>query len=272
MNAVAFRLLVLATVMVVLLAIGTVGFMILEDLSFPDALYFTIVTISTVGYGDIHPSGLGGRVLALILILTGVGTFLGVVANATQMLLVRRDERRRRERLNVLVGVFFSEIGTCLLQLLCRCDPDIEQLRRACCVDENWTDQHFAQLGELLGSHTCSIEAKQMHIEHLREFLRGKSDLLIRLLENPSLQEHEAFTDLLQAIFHLRDEMILRPERTKLPDTDLAHLANDARRVYVLLVREWGHHMYYLKSSYPYLFSLGLRTNPFSETASPIVE
>jgi len=95
---------------------------------------------------------------------------------------------------------------------------------------------------------------------------------LIRLLENPSLQEHEAFTDLLQAIFHLRDELIHRPELFRLPDTDLAHLANDARRIYVLLLREWVDYMSYLRSNYPYLFSLGMRTNPFSQTTSPVIQ
>jgi hypothetical protein len=52
---------------------------------------------------------------------------------------------------------------------------------------------------------------------------------------------------------------------------DLAHLKGDIQRVYSLLVRQWVHSMRYLKSQYPYLFSLALRTNPFDREASPIV-
>ena len=89
--------------------------MILEDLSFTEAFYFTVVTISTVGYGDINPSTVAGRVLAIVLIVVGVGTFLAVLANATQALLERRQERARKQRINMLIGVFFSEIGTRLL-------------------------------------------------------------------------------------------------------------------------------------------------------------
>jgi hypothetical protein len=56
-----------------------------------------------------------------------------------------------------------------------------------------------------------------------------------------------------------------------LPETDLNHLANDIKRVYVLLTGQWVGYMRYLKRSYPYLFSLALRTNPFSEEISPVV-
>ena len=51
-------------------AIGTVGFMMLENLSFVDAFYYNIVTMSTVGYGDISPqTGLGQAIAAVIMIL-----------------------------------------------------------------------------------------------------------------------------------------------------------------------------------------------------------
>jgi hypothetical protein len=42
-------------------------------------------------------------------------------------------------------------------------------------------------------------------------------------------------------------------------------------RVYGLLVREWLSYMQHLKGTYPYLFSLAMRTNPFDSQASPVV-
>lgn len=56
--------------------------MLAEDLSPVDALYFSIVTMATVGYGDIHPVTPLGKIFAIVMIFCGVGTFLGVVAGA----------------------------------------------------------------------------------------------------------------------------------------------------------------------------------------------
>ncbi|HWQ61069.1 MAG TPA: potassium channel protein [Negativicutes bacterium] len=56
-----------------ILAAGTVGYIVLEGLSPFDAFYMTVVTVATVGYGDIVPHTAGGRVFTMILIVTGVG-------------------------------------------------------------------------------------------------------------------------------------------------------------------------------------------------------
>jgi hypothetical protein len=92
------------------------------------------------------------------------------------------------------------------------------------------------------------------------------------LLENPTLLEHEAFTELLQAVFHLTEELSYREDVLNLPDTDKEHLSGDIKRAYSMLVRQWLHYMKYLKYNYPYLFSLALRTNPFDRESSPIVK
>ncbi len=65
---------------------GTAGFMVLEDLSLTEAFYYNIVTMSTVGYGDIHPTSQASRIFASLLIILGGATFLGLVANATELL------------------------------------------------------------------------------------------------------------------------------------------------------------------------------------------
>jgi hypothetical protein len=98
-----------------------------------------------------------------------------------------------------------------------------------------------------------------------------KKDLLIRILENPTLLEHESFTELLRAVFHLSDELEFREDISQLPDTDYQHLANDIKRAYILLVHEWVDYVKYLKGNYPYLFSLTMRMNPFDLEASPLV-
>jgi voltage-gated potassium channel len=84
--------------------------------------------------------------------------------------------------------------------------------------------------------------------------------------------ENETFTRLLWAVVHLRDELAARSSLTDLPETDISHLANDVKRAYSLLTGQWIHYMQYLKTHYPFLFSLALRTNPFAENPSAIVK
>ena len=109
-------------------------------------------------------------------------------------------------------------------------------------------------------------------MEGLQNFLVDKRGFLLRLLENPNLLEHEHFTDLLWAVFHLAEELSHRTDVKELPDTDYQHLAGDIARAYKLLIRQWLEHMEHLKNDYPYLFSLAIRTNPFNPDASPEVK
>jgi len=100
----------------------------------------------------------------------------------------------------------------------------------------------------------------------------GLSQSLLSLLANPSLLEHEAFTNLLWAIFHLAEELALRPEEMNdLPPSDLNHLNNDAGRVVTLLLEAWLNYAAHLKERYPFLFSLIVRINPFAVSPTPIV-
>ena len=91
-------------VFLAVMVLGTLGFMFVEKIPLTDALYFSIVTIATVGYGDIHPATQAGKVLAIFMIVLGVGTFLGVVANATEM----QDVQCAQEAVAIIVRTCHS--------------------------------------------------------------------------------------------------------------------------------------------------------------------
>ena len=55
----------------------SLAFKVVEDRSFIDAIYYTFVTVTTVGYGDIHPESNTGKMMAILIILTGTGMFGG---------------------------------------------------------------------------------------------------------------------------------------------------------------------------------------------------
>ncbi len=271
MRSLRVRVLVMVASLAAIVVGAALAFMALEDRSFFDSLYFAVTTISTVGYGDIYPTTAGGKVVVIVLIVVGVGAFLTVAVESLQLVLQRRQELIRQRGLQMLVGVFFSEIGTRLLQILSGCDPDLDRIRQDLILGQDWSEREFAAVNARLERHAYSIDPARMRFDSLRAYLMEKGDLLLRLLENPNLMEHESFTDLIVAISHVKEELVSRPEPLVVPDTDLAHLANDARRVYVLLAKQWVSYMLHLRKEYPYLFSLALRTNPFCVDRSAIV-
>ena len=254
------------------MALGTIGFMTTEKLSLTDAFYFSLVTVTTVGYGDIHPSTTAGKYLAVGLIVLGVGTFLGAVANLTELLLARREKRFRLQKLNMVVGVFFSELGTPFLAHLARCDPQLESVRQDLMVRASWGNRDFARVKSILKGYAFRTEPQETQLADLRSLLAKHGQFLLGLWDNPYLLEHESFTETLRTIFHLREELLLREDLGNLPRNDLAHIAGDISRVYGRLCVEWVNYMHHLKDTYPYLFSLAMRTNPFDRGASPVVK
>jgi len=254
-----------------LLLLGILGFMFIENLSLVDSIYFSVVTMATVGYGDIHPQSTVGKILALILIVGGVGTFLGIVASITETFLKRREESFRRQKLNMVAGLFFSELGTGLLRQFTKLDPEIGILQQILKVSNEWTNEDFRKANKIINKHRFTIDSRHGDLLSMREYLQNRANFLLRMLENPILQEHGNFPDLLRAIFHLRDELLNRVDLSKLPDTDRQHLEGDIVRSYKLLVFEWLSYMRYLKDNYGYLLSLAMRVNPFDPKANAIV-
>lgn len=187
-------------------------------------------------------------------------------------LLSEHEKRAKLEKLNMLIGTFFSEVGTMLLTYFSDFDPKLEEIRKDLIVTSDWSEQDFLRVSKRLMNYDYGVDSRKIDLEDLRSFLLGKRDFLVRLLENPLLLEHESVTELLRAVFHLTEELERRESVSQLPDTDYEHLADDIKRGYVLLVHQWLDYMKYLKDIYPYLFSLAMRTNPFDQNASPIVK
>lgn len=251
--------------------LGTFGFMGLEGRSLEDAFYFTIVTIATVGYGDIAPATPLGKALAIVLIITGVGTFLGVFANGTEVVLNRREQAKRIQKLHMVIGLFFSEAGNRLLALCAAADPAASGDGHGLRFDDSWTEADFVQAGRRCGARQPELQIDNIDLANLRDHLNAKGDLLVRLLESPYMLEHEHFTDLVIATLHLKEELLHRADFSTLPASDLQHLTGDLRRVYALLLVQWLAYLAHLRDHYPFLFSLARRTNPFDPQASPIV-
>jgi len=82
---------------------GTAGYVLIEGWSLSDAFYMTVITITTVGYGEVHPLSPAGRAFTVAIILTGVGSFFYAFTLFMSLLaggdLVARWEGRRLARM-----------------------------------------------------------------------------------------------------------------------------------------------------------------------------
>lgn len=251
---------------------GTLGFHQLNNIDLIDAFYFSIVTITTVGYGDIHPITDSGKMLAIFVIIAGGISFLGVVANTTELLLSQREKRLRKQKLNIVSGVFFSELGNELLHYITRHDANRSRLMKFTHITPHWDDKDFQRARRLFRKYHFTIQIPRHRFIEVKSILCKNPNLLIQLLLNPTIIEHEEFTDLLQSVSHLKEECLYRKDLNQIIDLDEKHLCIDLSRVYQHLSLQWLTYVEHLKECYPFLFSLAVRNNPFLDSDAEITE
>lgn len=195
-----------------------------------------------------------------------------IVTLVLERLLVLRERQARHQKINMLIGAFFSEAGLDLLRLLAAADRKAVELRPKVKIDAAWTPRDFSLAAAEARLHRPDFAAGPSELRELESFFTGRRAFLLRLLESESLLEDETFTDCLWAVEHLAEELAYRPNLDNLPAADYAHLNADLQRAYLGLLREWVRYMRYLQQRYPFLFSLAVRLNPFDEAASVVID
>lgn len=183
-------------------------------------------------------------------------------------LLNKKEMEEKLEKLNMLIGVFFSVVGIKLLTVFSDADPNLEHIKNKLLINDKWTDKNFNEISKQLKKEKYKIDITKIDLSGIKDFIASQKDFLTRLLENPILYEHESFTELLRTVFHLYEELEYRKNISEIIDTDKNHLRIDMERCYRHLVVQWLNYMKHLKNNYPYLFSLSMRTNPFDTNAS----
>ncbi len=197
---------------------------------------------------------------------------VGLTTLILDLLLERRVKQERLEKMNMVSGVFFSEAGFELLRRVSARDPDMGSFREQLLVSDRWSPADFSKAVRTLSGRTFKVSMDAAGLLGTRDLMSRHRGLLVQLLENPIILEHETFTNALRAVFHMTEELQYRKALETISDADLAHLNGDVSRAYGLLIGEWVSYLGYLKNNYPYLFSLAIRTNPFDINASPEIK
>jgi voltage-gated potassium channel len=122
-----------------LLALGTIGYMLIEGWGLIDSLYMTVITLATVGYGEVHEVSQPGRVFTVILIVLGVGFFLYVVGNIIQFLVEgrmriilgrRKLDKQINEEKDHYIICGYGRIGRVLCRYLRQRNLDVVVIER----------------------------------------------------------------------------------------------------------------------------------------------
>lgn len=177
-----------------------------------------------------------------------------VVTIILEKLIDYRSKKERIEKLNMLIGIFFTEIGGKLMHYIILSDKNTN--------DCNFNFEDLEYIKTILANHDYNINIDEIDLNSIKSLLVENNNLLINLISNENLLQNQTFTDLIMSIIHLRDE-ILFFESDKLEEVNKNHLENDILRVYKNITIQWVLYLEYLKKFYPFLYNNAIRVNPF---------
>ena len=200
-----------------------------------------------------------------------------LVAFILDEIIEKKEKEAMLEKLDMLMSTFFSEVGNELISQLSTANKykaSTENLKSIKDWDEKDFDNKLAELKDASLDFQADIapEEREEFLENLRILLSSKREFIINLINNPNLLEKEEFTELINAILHLDEELEHRKDLNLVTDADFGHLNGDMQRVYNKLVHEWVYYLKYLYKNYPYMIALVVRTNPFDEDADVYVK
>lgn len=182
-----------------------------------------------------------------------------------ERMLERREKEHGKEKLNMLVGVFYAEIGTQLLGYFVEQDDRVSICKKLRIKDPSiWDEDYFKRLQQLNSTYHYEVSLEKVDLIQLKDLLHDGKNLLITLMTTESLHDHETFTEMLMLIMHLKEELDLR-DISSLNESERHHLEQDMTALYRYLTYEWCYYLNYLSKHYPGLFNTAIMLSPFNK-------
>ncbi|BEP28204.1 hypothetical protein [Helicovermis profundi] len=194
-----------------------------------------------------------------------------LVSLVIEQLIEKQEEQKIIKKMNMLVGMFYQEIGNELLTFFVNADIELEKNKDCLMINFDWKKENYKNLKNIVKKHSHDIDFNKIKLDKLHLLLKKNRDLIVNLITNPVLLEKEYFSDVLMSIFHLLDELESRDYK-KLSKEDNDHMKVDAKRVYEFLSIEWVVYMEQLQMAYPYLFFTALKNNPYDSREGSEIE
>jgi len=178
-----------------------------------------------------------------------------------------REKRKKIKKINVVISTFFVDAGVNIMMAM----SSFNQNHNEAC--------EIIKIQDLIGNSGSNVKKALSKFEYhfyadptklsseLAFIMDKNKAFLLDLLENQNLLEHESFTDMLWAVFHVADELKSRGDLEKLSSVEVKHISEDMVRAYTAMVMEWISYIIYLKDEYPFLYATAIRKNPFSQSS-----
>ena len=98
-----------------IIALGSIGYVVIEGWSVMDAFYMTVITLTTIGFGEVHPMGNTGQAFTIVLIFIGGGYFIYVMGAFVQFMVEGRiriilGRRKLDKAINFVEDMQIAEI------------------------------------------------------------------------------------------------------------------------------------------------------------------
>ena len=171
------KILISIFILVMILIYGTSGYMLIEDCSLTDAVYMTVISITTVGFSEVIPLSPAGKYFTMILIFGGVGLFLFIVSLITQAMVEgglqtflgrRHMEKKLAGMKDHYIVCGFGRIGKVISKIL-------HENKRTFLIIENNPDEikSIEELGYLVldGDSTSDDTLLKAHINEAKALI-----------------------------------------------------------------------------------------------------
>ena len=161
------RLIPVIGLLLLIVLFGTAGYMLLEGWSLVDALYMTIITLTTVGFGETYPLAPSGRIFTIVLIVLGISTLAYasrvvveyvLTTNVSQVWRQRRMKQQLADLQDHLIVCGFGRVGENACQTL-------SEGRRPFLV----VDEDLAQIAEARSRGWLALAGDATHDDVLKE-------------------------------------------------------------------------------------------------------
>ena len=186
-----------------------------------------------------------------------------VTGSLFNYILNRKENKKEEKQVNMLIDIFYNEIGNKVLEIIIKSDDCIEDIREFALIKDYWEEEEYQELFDKFDNFEYCIDLEKIDLGLLKKTLEDETPMIMDLMTNPNLQKNDEFNKIVMSVFHLKSELDDRYGETNMQEYEKIHIKRDIDVVYRVLAGKWVDYMYHLKEFYPQLFIKALINSPF---------
>lgn len=216
------------------------------------SISITIYFFHYLIFGDIRQT-LSGIILSLAYVPIGI-IYQELIVDK---ILDKKQKLNSVEKINIVIGAFYNEVGNSLIKIISKGDKNIDVIRCNIDINNNWSNENFEDLIDLLKVYVCELDITKIDIVKVVKLLNKKDTLIINLMINESIKEYKGFIELLMSLIHLRDELNFRDNIKN------DRIEKELCKNYKILLIQWVKYIEELKEIEYDLFLKIIMNSPF---------